>query len=1240
MRSRTPHLPAAALALLTLAACADAPEASAPQTFTPALSLVAGPPLAICGPAASVALLVDETMHAGTVEVVSDDQYLYVTYRTDAAWPIGRTALFVGDDPRRIPTSGGGNPQVGRFPHGAVHPAGTHEVTWRVPLDEAGEESAVIAAFAELGPDAEGAWAEGTQIGRRGSWATYFEYAIAECGTRVEPEEGGTVTFETASLVIPQNSLQDPVFITIEPATTNVQQAVEGTVFDFGPDGLQFSPAASLTLKYDPTTLPPDLPNNALRPFAVNGIFDVLPFTSIGAGEVTFEVNHFSIYGLLVLEADLAVTVNGTPNPARIGDEILFATVVSNTGSPAATVENAEVVLTFSGLGFVRGDLPAGCEVGPGPGPNGETTIFCETGPLGPGDVLPLLIPANTIEFFGPGTIQLDVEVLPHPDFGYLDTAPGNNGSQVLVEVLPETSADLRMKAFGPGPPRQAGLERSISATVESLDTSVDPVDATIRFLFGDAGAVSLQVITDQLPAGCTVAAVSSQTTVNCPVGTLQPGDEAMRTIVVRPLQARFYSVTATGFPLAGDPNTDNNDQLGGFESLATSIDLQSLIVSNHAEVDVGETVMFSAVVNHLSGDLLPQGTLRIEIEGDATLISGDAGCQQIDVFPFAAAFNCPLPQLEAGQNSGVRLITVAAGTGGTDIVGHARLLVPDYVQDTNTANDTDQATTGVRPDNLVDFEVDAFFASTATAKPFEHVTFTANAELLSASGTPVSGAELVVRIEGSDVDFESRSETTCGVSALLFDAGWEMRCPLDDMFLEVRPFSITVSKSTAPGDIAATATIEVPAELQESNSADNTASTGTTVEPFMADVLLSLIGDSPDPVDAGGVITYDVFAESATDSDDLPLVNVRFLATGDVELVSMPTGIDLSCQDVDSNLADVVVLCEITNHEWQNARHLTYGIRALSGPSVSVEAEIFPVPSTTSDPDPSNNLRNEQTTVNDVQPPLEGTLVFGSNRATGSLAQLHTKDLATGVVTRINDTQNHLDPEWSPDGTRIAAFWGARLHVMDADGGNVVEYDLLSLFDIAGAGRPTWSADGTRIAFDGVFDDDAQQDRDLWVLDLATDQVTRLTDNTVQDESPGWSPDGLRIAYTVNGQDLITIDPDGSNPLTVLAATSVRHPDWSPDGDYIAFTQVRPVGSAIRVVEVANPLNIITVAHDDETNVKPAWSPDGMFIAFARAQADDDEAFDLYFALSDGTGAAQVLEAVINFSTLDVDWK
>ena len=1228
---------------VTLLSCSEAGELSAPGAEPPlAAGLVATPPALFCGAPTTVALVADGATAVGTVRVVNDETSVYVTYHADAGWAIRKTALFVGTSPGEIPLSGGGNPQVGRFPWKATHRGSAFEVTWQVPLADAGD-AAIIAAFAEVG-GAEGAWGAGLPISPGGSWAMYVVHPVGDCGMVIDPAAGGTVRYgDVVELFIPPDAITGPALVTMTPAATAHPDAVPGTLFDFGPSGLQFDPPAQLTIGYDPARLPDGVPENALRGLSDAEPSALLPLSAQdqAGNTATFDVEHFSIYGLAWLSADLAVSASATPDPARLSDQIRIAVVVTNTGAPEAAVEGAQLLLVFTGLPFIRSSLSEDCTADPQPGPNGEIYIRCEVGPLGPGDAVPFEIIGTPFGGLGEGVIMVTAEVLPDAVLGYADAVPANNGVMLPIHVYPEVSADLRMKAFGPGPARQAGLVRTVSATVENLATSLDPVPATIEFRFPDAGAVGLEVIAADLPAGCTFAQGSSLTSIACPVGALAPGQEAIRQVNVRPLQARTYAASATGHPLTGDPQPANNTQSGSFEATATVLDLRAAIVAPQLTVDVGDDITFSAQVEHVSGDLLPQGTLRIEIEGEATFVEAAPGCDVIDVFPFAAALNCPLPQLEAGDHSATFMVIVQATTGGTDIVGHARFLLSDYVQDTDAANDTDDVTVTVRPDNLADYAIDLFEASAPSVKMTREVTYSGQAELLSASFFPVPGGAYVVRVEG-DVASATAADASCSVATLIFGPGYEMTCPLESMVPgEVKgPYDLTVVPGSAPGLLVATARVVAPDEVQESNPADNEAVIETPVALLVADLRLSLTLDDPDPVAVGDIVRYDVFAESATGSDDVPLVRVRMLAHGDVALETLPSGIDLSCEEIASTLADVSVLCDISNHQPQNARRLTLELRALGGTFIRVESQIFPVAATTSDPNASNNLSTQQTTVSVAAPELAGTLVFSSNRVAGSLPQLFTKALATGTVTRITDFLNYTDAQWSPDGTRIVAIRGQALVLMDADGTNATNYLLLDLFDVAGPGNPSWSPDGTKIVLHGNHDFDAGEDSELWIFDVASESLTRLTDNSVDDEFPDWSPDGAWIAYTADRANLHAIRPDGSDLTPLLTATSVLHPDWSPDGTRIAFTSLRALGSSIDVVPIANLVNVTTAAYDDAINEKPVWSPDGLFIAFARAQEDDEAAFDLYYVLANGSGSAQVLEAIINFSTWDVDWK
>ncbi len=65
--------------------------------------------------------------------------------------------------------------------------------------------------------------------------------------------------------------------------------------------------------------------------------------------------------------------------------------------------------------------------------------------------------------------------------------------------------------------------------------------------------------------------------------------------------------------------------------------------------------------------------------------------------------------------------------------------------------------------------------------------------------------------------------------------------------------------------------------------------------------------------------------------------------------------------------------------------------------------------------------------------------------------------------------------------------------------------------------GSPAISPDGRRIAFtsDRTAERWSWPANDVWVLDLASKGLTRLTDETVYAGPPAWSPDGRQVAFT-----------------------------------------------------------------------------------------------------------------------------
>ena len=102
---------------------------------------------------------------------------------------------------------------------------------------------------------------------------------------------------------------------------------------------------------------------------------------------------------------------------------------------------------------------------------------------------------------------------------------------------------------------------------------------------------------------------------------------------------------------------------------------------------------------------------------------------------------------------------------------------------------------------------------------------------------------------------------------------------------------------------------------------------------------------------------------------------------------------------------------------------------------------------------------------------------------------------------------------------------------------------------------EPHWSPDGTTIAFSS----DRSGNYDIWVLDVASGQVTPVTKNPANDFLPTWSPDGREIAF-VSIADAVTrrLRDHASTDVSVSCRASrdaVGTPSWAPDGKQVLFS-------------------------------------------------------------------------------------
>ena len=125
--------------------------------------------------------------------------------------------------------------------------------------------------------------------------------------------------------------------------------------------------------------------------------------------------------------------------------------------------------------------------------------------------------------------------------------------------------------------------------------------------------------------------------------------------------------------------------------------------------------------------------------------------------------------------------------------------------------------------------------------------------------------------------------------------------------------------------------------------------------------------------------------------------------------------------------------------------------------------------------------------------------------------------------------------------------FDNYEIYVMDVDGGNRKNLSNHPVHDE----DPDWSPDGTKIAFVSDRNDDADQ---IYVMDSDGRNQTRLTDGPRRKMNPDWSPDSQKIAFTAHDgiPQIDVMDADGKNRVRLV--DKAMQPSWSPDGRQIVF--------------------------------------------------------------------------------------
>lgn len=381
-------------------------------------------------------------------------------------------------------------------------------------------------------------------------------------------------------------------------------------------------------------------------------------------------------------------------------------------------------------------------------------------------------------------------------------------------------------------------------------------------------------------------------------------------------------------------------------------------------------------------------------------------------------------------------------------------------------------------------------------------------------------------------------------------------------------------------------------------------------------------------------------------------------------------------------------------------------GDRRTPQPATDVQTLYYMMPANSSGRVPV--LQTPSSTGRQVYISSDGlSIAYFLNTDTPQTTGLYVLDIASGISGRILPLASLVQrgrispPAWSPDGARLALAlatgYDMDIFTIERDGTNPENLTNSGAYEF----WPAWSPDGERLLFvsdrnrcpswipgddgacDALLTPEPPTGGHVFVLDLASDEVTQLSDQWVTEpprwlnnrqvtfasgdptlgdpertlwiadavtgqarevkladgtDSPlrlseAWSPDGGAVVYQSAGAttEIIAASVDGSllgrtNELTFarfgLAAA------WSPDGQRVAVGGAG--GQCPNGVSVFDrTLTFVGRRVPPPSMCEPAYSPDGQFLAFTGIVPNVDGRVDVYAGNFNGQSAANLTSSL-----------
>ena len=194
------------------------------------------------------------------------------------------------------------------------------------------------------------------------------------------------------------------------------------------------------------------------------------------------------------------------------------------------------------------------------------------------------------------------------------------------------------------------------------------------------------------------------------------------------------------------------------------------------------------------------------------------------------------------------------------------------------------------------------------------------------------------------------------------------------------------------------------------------------------------------------------------------------------------------------------------------------------------------------------------------------------------------------------------MSPSWSPDGQWLA-YVSFESHLSAVYVQRVLTGQRTCVSMRAGInGAPAWSPDSKKLALTLSGDSGHPQ---IYILDLSTQHLTRLTDTPAINTEATWSPDGRSIYFTSDRAGEPQIYKIGTTPGSAPQRITFTDeynagPHLSADGKLMAMTTRDDSGSyRIAVQNLTNgDFRVLTHGRLDQS---PSFAPNGASIIYAQ---------------------------------------